>query len=233
MNNIILDDWSYIKNIQNNSIDLICIDPPYEIKYQDLDWDQKVLNWRSILTEFYRILKSTGNLIIFQGWSNVSKLVDLSKDNISSKWDFILQNWIIYDRIKGRGAKYNFTSTREDILWFSKTDEYTFNKIFSNIEKKTKGMGSKNGQKNRSLSNVWTDISPIVPWSKEKVNHPTQKSVKLIERIVTIFSNENDLILDCFCGSGTTGVACKNLKRNYILVDNNKDYIEITKQRLQ
>lgn len=232
-NKIIYDDWSYIKNLISNSIDLICIDPPYEIKYQDLDWDEKVLNWRGILTEFYRLLKPSGNLIIFQGWSNVSDLIKLSKDNIFGDWKFILQNWIIYDRIKGRGAKYNFTSTREDILWFTKFDEYTFNKIFSNIKKKTGGMGNKNGQPNRSLSNIWTDISPIVPWSKERVSHPTQKPLALMERIITIFSNENDLVLDCFCGSGTTGVACKNLNRNFILIDNNKEYIEITEKRME
>lgn len=213
------DDWSYIKNIKDQSIDLICIDPPYEIYYDS--WDSKILNWKNIFKEFNRLLKPNGNLIIFQGWSNVNETLQIGKEY------FILQNWIIWDRIKGRGAKYNFTSTREDILWFTKTNEYTFNKIYSNIKKKTGGMGVKNGQENRSLSNVWYDISPIVPWSKEKVEHPTQKPVALIERIIKIFSNENDLILDCFCGSGTTGVACKNLNRNFICIDNNIAYIDI------
>ena len=80
MNKIICDEWSYIENLENESINLISIDPPYGIKYQDLDWDKKVLNWRKILTEFYRLLKSNGNLIVFQGWSNVLNLLNLSKD---------------------------------------------------------------------------------------------------------------------------------------------------------
>lgn len=92
-------------------------------------------------------------------------------------------------------------------------------------------MGEKNGQPNRALSNVWTDISPIVPWSKEHNCHPTQKPEKLLERIITIFSNENDLVLDCFAGSGTTGIVCEKLDRNYILIEKELEYFNIIKSR--
>jgi len=218
------DDWTKIHQIAPDSVDLICIDPPYEIKYAE--WDNKILAWDKMCVAFFNILKPTGNLIIFQGWSNVCNTISILEKS------FKFQNWIIWDRVKGRGAKYNFTSTREDILWFTKTDKYTFNKIYSNIKKKTGGFGNKNKQPNRSLSNVWTDISPIVPWSKEYTGHPTQKPVSLIERIVTIFSNENDLVVDCFCGSGTTAVACKNLNRNFICIDNNKEYIDMAIKRI-
>ena len=219
-----------LKNLEDNSIDLICIDPPYEINYQNLNWDGKDLDWNFFINQFHRILKCSGNLIIFQGWSNVVDLLNLLN---TSKNNWILKNWIIYDRIKGRGAKTNVVSTREDILWFTKTKkDYNFNKIYSNIPKKTKGMGEKNGQPNRALSNVWTDISPLVPWSKEKVKHPTQKPVKLMERIVTVFSNENDLVLDCFMGSGSTGVACRNLNRNFIGIEKDKEYFEIAEERV-
>ena len=56
-------------------------------------------------------------------------------------------------------------------------------------------MGEKNGQENRSLSNIWYDISPLVPWSKEKTKHPTQKPLSLMERIVTIFTNIGDTVI--------------------------------------
>jgi site-specific DNA-methyltransferase (adenine-specific) len=123
-------------------------------------------------------------------------------------------------------------STREDILWFVKTNKYTYNKIYSNIKKKTGGLGKKNGQEFRALSNVWTDISPIVPWSKERVSHPTQKPVQLMERILTIFSNENDVVLDCFAGSGSTAVAAKNLNRNFIIIEKDENYYQIILNRL-
>lgn len=105
----------------------------------------------------YKLLKDNGNLILFQGWSNVCK----TKELLDKK--FTIQNWIVWDRIKGRGAKKNLVSTREDILWYCKGSEPTYKKIYSNIPKKTGGLGKKNGQDNRALTNVWYDISPIVP----------------------------------------------------------------------
>jgi site-specific DNA-methyltransferase (adenine-specific) len=225
--NVILGDcFEQLSKIENESIDLIAIDPPYEISYDNLEWDKKTLNWKHLTEEFHRILKPTGNLIVFQGWSNVSE----TKKIVEEK--FRLKNWIIWDRIKGRGANTNMVSTREDILWFTKSDKYTYNKIYSNIKKKTGGLGVKNGQTCRALSNVWTDISPIVPWAKERVSHPTQKPIQLMERIITIFSNENDLVLDCFAGSGSTGVAAKNLNRNFIMVEKEEEYHKIILKRL-
>ncbi len=226
-NNIYLGDClELMVTIPDKSVDLICIDPPYEIGYNNEDWDKRKLNWNVMFQEFYRILKDSGNLIIFQGWSNVSKTKE-----IGEKY-FKLKNWIIWARIKCRGAKTNFGSDREDILWFSKTDDYTFNKIYSNTKKKTGGMGNKNGQTNRSLTNVWYDISPIVPWSKERVDHPTQKPIRLMERIITIFSNEGSVVFDGFCGSGSTLVAAKNLKRHFVGIEKEEKYFNIAKERL-
>jgi site-specific DNA-methyltransferase (adenine-specific) len=224
---ILGDCYGNLSKIEDNSVDLIAIDPPYEISYENLDWDKKSLNWNILRDEFNRILKPTGNLIIFQGWSNVSDTKKILEEN------FKLKNWIIWDRIKGRGANTNMVSTREDILWFVKTEKYTYNKIYSTIKKKTGGLGAKNGQECRALSNVWTDISPIVPWAKERVSHPTQKPIQLMERIVTIFSNENDLVLDCFAGSGSTGVAAKNLNRNFIMIEKEEEYHKIILKRLK
>ena len=216
-----------LKKIKDESIDLIAIDPPYEINFENNDWDKKGLDWITLRDEYFRILKPTGNLIVFQGWSNVSETKSILEEK------FQLNNWIIWDRIKGRGAKTNVVSTREDILWFSKSKNYTYNKIYSNIKKKTGGLGDKNGQPNRALSNVWTDISPIVPWSSERVKHPTQKPIKLMERIITIWSNEGDIVLDSFMGSGSTIHACVNLQRNYIGIELNSEYFEISKNRIE
>jgi site-specific DNA-methyltransferase (adenine-specific) len=223
---ILGDCFENLSKIEDNSIDLIAIDPPYEISYENLEWDKKSLNWNILRDEFYRILKPTGNLVIFQGWSNVSETKKTLEET------FKLKNWIIWDRIKGRGANTNMVSTREDILWFVKSDKYTYNKIYSTIKKKTGGLGAKNGQECRALSNVWTDISPIVPWAKERVSHPTQKPIQLMERIITIFSNENDLVLDCFAGSGSTGAAAKNLNRDFIMIEKDDEYHKIILKRL-
>ncbi len=220
--------FDLIKEIKDDSIDLIATDPPYQINFENNLWDIKnSLDWKILAIEFNRILKKNGNLIVFQGWSEVVKTINCL-DNF-----FQLKNWIIYDRIKGRGAKTNLVSTREDILWYIKGNEYIYNKISSTILKKTGGtIGKKNGNKFRALSNVWTDISPIVPWSKERISHPTQKPLAIMERIVSIFSNKNQVILDPFMGSGTTCLACKNLDRKYIGFELDEKYFEIAQKKL-
>ena len=208
---------------ENVKVDAIICDPPYVIKYTD--WD-KEFNMPLAIDLCYDLLKDDGNLILFQGWSNVAKTKELLDEK------FAIQNWIVWDRIKGRGAKKNFVSTREDILWYCKGDNPTYNKIYSNIPKKTGGMGKKNGQECRALTNVWYDISPIVPWSPERNGHPTQKPLQLMERCVTIWTNEGDTVLDFTMGSGTTGEACVNLRRNFIGIESDKQWFDVADKRI-
>jgi len=227
--NLVLGDANHlIQEIEDHSIDLIATDPPYEINFENNYWDKpNGLNWNFLAKEFNRVLKENGSLILFQGWSHVCETKQVLDQF------FTMKNWIIYDRVKGRGAKTNVVSTREDILWYVVNEKnYTFNKVSSNIVKKTSGMGIKNGNIYRALSNVWTDIPPLVPWSKERVKHPTQKPLALMERIVRVFSNENDVVLDPFMGSGTTAVACKLLNRKCIGFESNYDYYKISQERI-
>lgn len=208
---------------QDIQVDAIITDPPYNIN--QAEWDND-FNLSKIIPLCKQLLKPNGNLILFQGWSNVCETKQLLDQY------FTCQDWIVYDRIKGRGGKKHLVSTREDILWYTNGDNYTFNKIPSTIKKKTGGLGLKNGCEFRALSNVWTDISPIVPWSKERVNHPTQKPVQLMKRCVELWTNKGDLVLDFTMGSGSTGVACKELGRRFIGIDNNEQYVNIAKERL-
>lgn len=204
-------------------VDTIITDPPYLINYDS--WD-KEFNMPLAVELCYELLKDSGNLILFQGWSNVSKTKGLLDEK------FTIQNWIVWDRIKGRGTKKNLVSTREDILWYCKGTEATYNKIYSNIPKKTGGLGKKNGQANRALTNVWYDLSPIVPWSPERNGHPTQKPLQLMERCVTIWTNEGDTILDFTMGSGSTGEAAIKLKRKFIGIEQDKQWFDIAKNRI-
>lgn len=220
------DCLEIMKVIPDNSIDCIITDPPYNIN--QARWDNNFPTGLAI-QECVRIIKPNGNIILFQGWSNVRDTMWL----IEHQTSWILQDWIIYDRIKGRGGKKHLVSTREDILWYSNGKDYTFNKIPSTIKKKTGGLGLKNGCKFRALSNVWTDISPIVPWSKERVDHPTQKPVQLMERCVQLWSNEGDTILDFTMGSGSTGEACLRTNRNFIGIEKEEKYFNIAKERLE
>lgn len=220
------DTLKIIKDIPNKSIDLIVTDPPYNINY--CEFDKKIIEWEILSKEFKRILKDNGSIVVFQGWSNVDKTKQILSE------DFCLKDWIIYDRVKGRGGKRSLVSTREDILWFvNDKNNYTFNKIPSTIIKKTGGLGLKNGCKYRALSNVWTDISPIVPWSKERVKHPTQKPIQLMERCIKLWSNENDVIFDPFMGSGSTGVSAVRNNRHFIGIELEENYFNIAKDRIE
>ena len=218
------DCFDFLPSITAKSIDCVICDPPYNIGYDT--WDEG-FDIGTICELLSYILKDNSNLILFQGWSNVCETKQIFDCY------FTLQDWIIYDRIKGRGGKKHLVSTREDILWYSKNHEYTFNKIPSTIKKKTGGLGLKNGCEYRALSNVWTDISPIVPWSKERVDHPTQKPLQLMERCVQLWSNEGDTVLDFCMGSGTTGVACKKLNRDFIGIELDDKYFKIAEERIE
>lgn len=208
---------------QKVQVDAIICDPPYNIDIAD--WD-KNFDIEKALKLCYQLLKNNGNIIIFQGWSEVCKTKSIM-DSL-----FTPMNWIIWDRIKGRGATKNFVSTREDILWYCKGENPTYHKMYSNIEKKTAGMGTKNGETTRALTNVWYDISPIVPWSNEKTEHPSQKPVELMERCVSIWTNPNDTVLDFTMGTGTTGRACINLGRQFIGIEQDIKWFNIAQSRL-
>jgi len=222
------DANALIQTIEDHSIDLIATDPPYEINFENNGWDKSnSLNWNFLAKEFLRVLKTDGSLVLFQGWSRVAETKRVLDQC------FTLKNWIIYDRVKGRGAKTNVVSTREDILWYVVDEnKYTFNKVSSVIKKKTKGMGARNGNEYRALSNVWSDVPPLVPWGKERVNHPTQKPLFLMDRIIRLYSNAGDAVLDPFLGSGTTALACKSLNRNCVGFELNSEYFKIAEDRI-
>ena len=208
---------------KGTKVDTIICDPPYNIDIAE--WDRN-FDIEKALNLCKKLLKENGNIIIFQGWSEVCYTKSIM-DKL-----YTPMNWIIWDRIKGRGTKKNFVSTREDILWYCNGENPTYNKIYSNIEKKTAGMGSKNGESTRALTNVWYDISPIVPWSDEKTDHPSQKPVELMERCVTIWTNENDTVLDFTMGTGTTGRACLNLNRKFIGIEQDIKWFNIAQERV-
>lgn len=117
---------------ENVHIDTVIADIPYNIK--QVDWDNN-FNLEIILPKIDKLLKQGENIIIFNGWSYVIN-IKLSLDKF-----FTIRNWIVYDRIKGRGAKINLVSTREDILWYSKGEN---NKPNSTLEsRKGKASNSK------------------------------------------------------------------------------------------
>ena len=175
------------------------------------------------------LLKEGGNIILFcsrQNMWRVGMLLDA--------YNFEENRTIIWARKRGfnntRGKA--LASGYEPILFWSKGKSNTFNNIKLKVESNRPEYKTGSLKDGITMPDVWTDIPALPHNSKEKVNHPTQKPIKLMERIVSLFTNEGDTVLDFCMGSGTTGIACKNLHRNFIGIEKDLNYFNIAKDRL-
>ena len=228
------DCLKIMKQIPDNSVDLVLCDLPYMgIVKNSFDNQWKTfgdyLVWiEQIIVEYSRITKENSNVFLFtsrQGNRHICQILD--------KY-FIEKRIIIWCR------KRSFNTTRgnslasgyEPICYYTKGRYPTFNNIKikpkTNRKEYTQGI-LKDGV---SLSDVWTDIPALPHNSKEKTNHPTQKPVALMERIILLSSNKGDNVLDNCMGSGSTGVACANTDRNFTGIELDENYFKIAKQRI-
>jgi DNA modification methylase len=220
-----------------DAIDAIVVDLPYYgvVKDEfDNQWltEKEYLKWvEDIFTVASKLIKDNGNIIVFCSRQYARHICNIFDD----KMNWTEKRQIIWVRKRGfnntRGTA--FASGYEPILYWCNGDKGTFNNVKIKPDTKrpeyTTGM-LKDGV---SLSDVWTDIPALPHNSKEKVAHPTQKPIKLMERIIEVFTNEGDTVLDFCMGSGSTGVACKNLNRNFIGIEKDKNYFDIAKTRIE
>lgn len=216
-------------------VDCVICDLPY-FQVVKNDWDNswktvnEYLEWvKTCLIYVGEVMKDNTNIILF-----TSRQYNRNICNILDRLWFKEKRIIIWERKRmlnnTRGK--SLSSGYEPICYYTKGDTATFNMIKvkpkTNRKEYTEGV-LKDGV---NLSDVWSDIPALPHNSKEKVNHPTQKPIELIKRCVQLFSNEGDTILDFTMGSGTTGVACVELNRNFIGIELNPDYFKIAKQRV-
>ena len=247
----VLDCFKFLEKIDDKSVDLIVVDPPYFLNKDT--WDKFESHEKFLQFTFSWIdtcilkLKDSGSFYIFNTPLNCSFIIHhLLKNGLK------FRNWITWDKRDGlASAKKKYVNGQETILFFTKGNDYLFN--FNDIRipyesterilyAKKKGI-LKNGRrwfpnpKGKLCGEVWHISSER---HKNKVNgktpklpHFTPKPLEMIERIIKASSNKGDLVLDCFIGTGTTAVAAKKLERSYIGCDNNKNYINIAKERLK
>lgn len=216
--------------IDSGSVDLIIIDPPYFISResnfknispstpQDMKtkydisidfgkWDKGELDWNVLFEKFFRILKRGGTLIIFYDvWK--SGELKASAANLGFKQPRVC-SW----------TKTNPVPINSHINYLSNSTEYFFS--FVKGSKPTFNSKYDTGQ-----------YSFPICHGKERLNHPTQKPISLIQALVSKHSNPGDLVLDCFAGSGTVGEACQKLDRRWILIENNSEYFNLMQSRL-
>ncbi len=269
-NTLIFDDsLSVMKKMDNNKIDLIYLDPPFytqdiqklvsresEEEYSFSDkWNcmKDYLNYMKIrLYECKRILKDTGNMFVHCD-RNASHYLNVLLDEIFGIENF--QSEIVWCYKRWSNSKKGLLNNHQIILFYSKSSNFKFNKIFTEYSETTnidqilqerirdeKGKSvykyDENGEavlgkskKGVPLSDVW-DIPYLNPKAKERVGYPTQKPIILLERIIKLVTDENDIVFDPFMGSGTTLVAAKMLNRRYIGIDISEKAVKLAEMRL-
>ena len=231
LNLILGDSLIELKNMSDESVNLIVADPPYNLgkdygKTKDnLDKKEYIEFSKKWLNECNRILKPDGSIYIFMGVRFISYIYQILEDQLGL--DF--QNWIVWHYTQGLGKKKGFSSRHDDILVFSKGKNPTFN--LDDIRIPQKYYRKINNMRGANPGNVW-EFSHVHYCNENRQSHPTQKPEGLIERIVLASSNKNDLVLDPFSGSGTTLRVCQQLSRNCIGIEINQEYVDLTNERL-
>lgn len=232
--------------LPKQSVDLLFIDPPYNLnktfnsssfKKRSLD---TYIDWLdTFLSGLEGTLKPTSSIYICCDWQSSVAVFEAVKNR------FQVRNRITWEREKGRGASKNWKNSSEDIWFCTVSDAYTFNVDAVKLKRKAIAPYTVNGapkdwdmteQGNYRLthpSNLWTDLT-IPFWSMpENTDHPTQKPEKLVAKAILASSNPGDVVFDPFLGSGTTSVVAKKLGRQYFGVELDKIYACLAEKRLE
>ncbi len=240
------DFFETIKKIPDGYVDLLIVDPPYDMnknfhgnKFKKVGYDKYLEYTRAWIEAVKPKLKNTASIYVCCDWRSSISIGKIIEDN------FILRNRITWSREKGRGAKNNWKNSMEDVYYATVSDDFTFNldavKVLKKVLAPYKENGvpkdwheTENGKFRKTCpSNFWDDIS-VPYWSMpENTAHPTQKPEKLIAKLILASSSVGDVVLDPFSGSGTTGVVAKKLGRNYIDIELNPLYCAWAEKRLK
>lgn len=199
-------------------------------KYED-SFDDFIGFIEPRLLEAYRLLTDDGSLFLHIDYREVH-YVKVLLDSIFGRSSFI--NELIWSYDYGGKPKNRWPAKHDNILWYVKDPEnYTFN--YEAIDRIPYMAPDLVGPEKAALGKIPTDVwwMTIVPTnSKEKTGYPTQKPLKLLNRIVQVHSNPGDTVLDFFAGSGTAGVAAALAQRSYILIDRSEDAVKLMANRL-
>jgi site-specific DNA-methyltransferase (adenine-specific) len=279
MDNILYGDSKIeLKKVQDNSVDMLCTDPPYGYSFMNKGWD-KVLPDVDIWKESYSTDPPYGYSFMNKGWDKVLPDVDIWKESyrVLKEGSFICVMaaprsdvlWRLCRDLEGVGFDLSFSN----IEWVYHTGFPKASDTKKMIEKRRlngdKYEGSKLGFQPKpareiivvamkpfkeksyidkvlnfedlpeNIQRTYPLIQTPKPSKKEKTIgtqkniHPTVKPIKLMSYLITLFTREGDYVLDPFMGSGTTGLACKLLNREFIGIDFTEEYVEIAKERLE
>ncbi len=186
---------------------------------------------RPRLEQAKRVLTEDGSLFFHIDYREVH-YCKLLLDSIFERECFM--NEIIWAYDYGGRSKSRWPAKHDNILWYVKDpNNFVFNyDAIDRIPYMAPGLVTpEKAARGKTPTDVWW-LTIVSPTGKEKTGYPTQKPLKLLERIIAVHSDEGDHVLDFFGGSGTTGVAAASVGRDYTIIDNNPDAIHVMQQRL-
>lgn len=238
------DATEFLKRLPSSSVQLVLIDPPYNLDMASWDTFNDYMDWaKQWLNEIERILTDNGNFVIFGGYQyQDSKKGDLLEimHYLRHNTKLLFVNLIIWYYKTGMGAHRFFSNRHEEILWYGKTKKYyfdldsvriPFDEKTKELYKRDKRLNHESIEKGKNPTNVW-EIPRLNANSFERVGHPTQKPLEVIRRLVKGLSYPSSIVLDFFAGSGTTGRVCIEEKRHSVLVDNDEKTIDYFNKHL-
>lgn len=225
------DCLEYLNTIPDNFVDLVVIDPPYNvsqkqnINYKNLNIVKNFGDWDygfdpvPVLKELKRVLKDKGQIYVFCS----TKQIPIYMNIFEKEWFF--RNLLVWYKTNPapRISKTNFVFANEYIIYAinekGRPSESTFN--FQSHTEMHNTIITSALQGRERLKNV-----------QGKSAHPTQKPLSILKKLISVSSNEGDIILDCFMGVGSTAVACVELNRRFIGCELDEEYCEMAEQRL-
>ena len=234
------DCLKLFKKIPDNSVDMTFADPPFNLKksylsYKDKLEFQEYLNWcESWISEMVRVTKPTGSIFIH----NIPKWLTYYATYLNDFAHF--KHWISWDAPTAPMGK-SLQPANYGILFYGKSEKDTKINELRYPHKRDRKQGfllkDYGGKKDKLhpfgplVSDVWTDIHRI-KHNKKRDPHPCQLPIHLLDRLILLATDENDIVLDPFSGTGTTAISAKRLGRKYIGFELDTTYVEISKEKL-
>lgn len=223
-----------MQKIANDSVDLILTDPPYNLGnfminrstnlakmrenffanagWDNLEFDEWVERMDSFFEDAARIIKTGGSMIIFMSIIKVETIIKLAE-----KHGFYYKTTGIWHKLNPMPRNMNLHFVNSTEAW-----------IYFTYKKKTGTFNNEN-----KMIHDFIETSVVSNGEKKAGKHPTQKPIALLEHFVKLLSNKGDLVVDPFMGSGSTGVVCKKMGRNFVGVEFDKEYYEIAQRRIE
>ena len=242
---ILGDTFEVLPYLPDQCVDLLIVDPPYNLNktFEQTSFHETSDQAYADYTERWiqsvvPLLKPTASIYVCCDWKS-----GIAIGPVLQRY-FKIQNRITWQREKGRSAAHNWKNGMEDIWFATVSDSYTFHADAVKIRRKVIAPYKENGMpkdweeteegnyRNTGASNFWDDIT-IPYWSMaENTAHPTQKPEKLLAKLILASTNEGDVVLDPFLGSGSVSVTAKKLNRHYIGIEREAQYAVWAEKRL-